>query len=655
MERDDRSPWTHHLLAASCCLALLLALLPAAPAAAVVLDDETRTEVVLDDGTPVVLYAQAGSSPGRATSNYYYLPANLRLAQRPDGTPEFLFLKFTTEERAEQGGVQGALLHFLMTWGLTQDQQEELEMKLKQKNKRAQLKGAVPLQPDDEGGSFRIVSATLSDGELAPSVVNSGRAPLLPGGKAAAASRLTGDGAQLMAATFEETSSIADLSLALNYTFTTLAPAARGYILIDWEKIHNSGETIEAEYKKWQSGKKTKEVKVLGISVWKSSKPTYSRSYEEMHREWEFMREKQYIRVHFDQLQDGEATQKIQDAFFQFFLNMVTETTTPEDGVPPPPSDEEKEKMPNIKYGNSYKYKKSFFQSSYQKKTQKLVLSARTTLRWPVQLVGNLASWYDGVRDNPKCVAAINLNDPFFSHRDIRFVLDLEAEEIFGEAVNYVTVQVRKERSEGRPFEDHITIDRKYLEEHGITAALTYARGEDTNPDAYKYRAQWSLKGGRLYPENPGWQQGSWEGVTLAPPVKPRTIEVETDLAELEAAEITRATVQIHYPQFGDEVEQNLHLSPARGEPLVSETVLTDRDARGYAYRVILNHKRDGKLVLPWSAQVGDDYVYVTLPPELLEEESELRQTAKEAAEQLVNQGKEKVLDRFSGIFGGDE
>ncbi len=631
-------------------LALALAAL-ATPAGAVILDDESRLDVVLSDGTTVVLYARAGSSAGRPTNDYYYLPTNLRLAQRPDGVPEFLFLKFTTEERADQGGIQGALLHFLMTWGLSPDQAEEVGAKLKEKKPRAKLKGAVELEPDDEGGSFRIISATLGDQGLAPSTVLSGRAPLVPGGRAAAASRLSADGAQLLAATFEKTASITDLDVELSYTYLTLAPAARGKITIDWQKIQSSGESIEAEYKKWQSGKKVKKVKFLGVTISKKTTPVYSRSYEEMRREWDFLREKQYIRVEFDQLRDGETSQKMQEAFFEVFMSMVAQTTEPDGGVPPPPSDKEKEKVPNIKYGRSYKYKQTFVKNLNHRKTQVLVLNARTAVRRYIPITANLRSWYDNVVDNPKCVGSVVLNDPFFQHRDIRFILDLEAKELFEEQVNYVTVNVRKKRTDGRPFEDHITIDSEHLKNSGVTAAVTYARGNDSNPDAYQYQTQWSLRGGEVYPPDPEWQDGSWEGATLAPPVKFRSLEVEADIDELEASEITRATVQVHYPRFGKEIEKNIHISPARGEGLITERIFTDRDAPGYAYRVILSHKRDGKLVLPWQPNSSDDYVFITLPPELLEEESDLRREAKAAAEEMISNGKEKILDRFGDLL----
>src|SRR5882757_3238912 len=81
------------------------------------LDYNTKVSFTLTDGTSVTLYAQlegTGSSakPGK---NYYYLPSQVMLAKDPQTkVPEFLFLKYVTEEREDQGGVSGALMHFLM-------------------------------------------------------------------------------------------------------------------------------------------------------------------------------------------------------------------------------------------------------------------------------------------------------------------------------------------------------------------------------------------------------------------------------------------------------------------------------------------------------------------------------------------------------------
>jgi hypothetical protein len=624
--------------------------LAAAPALAVVLDDENKIDVVLKDNTHVTLYGQATQTPGVKTANYYYMPTNLHLSMRPDGTPEFLFIKFTTEKRAEQGGVNGGLMHFLMEWGLTADQEAELKQKLKEDNDKAVLMGAVPLEAEaGDGGSFQIISGTLSDDKMATKLVSSGKAPLIPGGKCAAASRLSAEGAQLLASTFEKSKSITDLSIALNFGYTTLTPAARGTITFDWSKLESKFDSLGADYKRTQTGESHSGGNFIFFS-WDSYKPEYSYSYDEMHKHYEKLIESQVVQIQFDELVSDERVAKVREAFFQYFLNAMAEPAPP--SQPAPASDKEKQGTPNIQYGDRYVYKKQSFEQAFAQKTKRINLNYRMAIKRPFQLVGNLASWYDGVRDNPKCVAAVNLNDPFFQHRDIDFILDLDAKDMFEQEANYVTVNVRKTRSTGNPFEDHVTIDQKYLKEKGINATVTYARAEDKDADVYEYQAQWSFRGGRIWPPNPAWEKGSWEGVTLAAPITPRTIEVEGDLDAMKASGITRVTVQVHYTKFGTEMEENFSISPAKGEPLISKKIFMDRDSKGYAYRMVVDHKTDGKMATAWSAKVGDDYIYAAVPKGMLEQ-PELKAVAKEAALDMASSAKEKVLSKFTDILGG--
>jgi hypothetical protein len=647
--------------------------------AAVVLDNESRLVVVLADGTQVVLYAEdAGGSPPPASPGvrvlmrasraailagggapaapprkYYYLPVNVRLSKRADGTPEFLFMKFTTERGADRGGVSGAVLHFLMEWGLTPEQTQEAEAKLKERVPGATLAGAVPLEDSGEaGGSYQIISATLSDRTLAPSIVTSGKAPLLPGGKIAAASRLSAEGAQLLAGTLEKSKSISDVSIALNFQYQTLLPAAKGVATMDWRKLSDEWSSLSAEYARRKTGRQSS--CFLFIC---SSSDTFSYSYDEVREQYRFLEEKQVVTVKFDETYSDERVAKIRDAFFQFFLNAMTDPSKGDPGsAAPPPSDKEKEQTPDIRTGNSYHFRQENRKRMEERRSQVFRLDYRLAVKWPVQVVGNLKSWYDAVRDNPRCVSAVNLNDPFFQHRDINFILDLDAKEMFDETVNYVTANVRKTRSSGFPFEDRVTIDSKYFKEKGLNATVTYARGEDTNPDAYEYQVQWSLKGGRVFPPSPPWQKGAWEGVTLAPPIVPRTIEVEGDLEGMKASEITRITVQVRYPKFGEEAEENISISAAAGEALVAKKIFTDRDARGYVYRLVVNHKTEGRLAFPWSAKVSDNYVYAAIPKELAASpDPAVIAEAKRTGEEMARTAGDKVLDKFKDVLGGQK
>ncbi len=609
------------------------------------LSDGTQVNLILDSDRTEVAAIQRllGQSGGR---RYYYLPTNLRLSKRDDGVPEFLFLKFTTEQRETEGGVSGALMHFLMEYGLTPAQEQELTRKLQTTGDT--LIGGMPMKPDGESSTFLITSATLKDETMTKSLVTSGKAPLIPGQKVAAAARLTANGAQLMAATLEKARSIADCSISFNLAYTVVTPAIKGSAIFHASRLQTQKDTLK---RTWEHSHQTTG-RFLGF-LWETSGED-TNTYSELRDQFNFLQEQKVVEVNFVETVNDERASKIRDAVFQNFLDsfFASEKASPEDMMKDTQQAPKPDDGPGVQgdhYRSSIYRKKTdmFKQDKYWYFTYSLPITET------MQITGNLASWYNGVRDNPTCVAAVNLNDPFFTHRDINFILDLDAKEMFDEAVNYVTVNVRKKRTSGNPFADAVTIDAKYVKEHGINATVTYARGEDNNSDAYEYQAQWSLKGGNVYPPNPAWMKGSWEGVTLAPPVVPRKIDVEGDLEALKASEITRVTVQLHYLKFGQEVEENIHLSPATNEPLVSKRIFMDRGAKGYAYRLVVNHKTEGKLILPWSAKVGDDYVYASIPEELVaKEDNPLKATAKELGKAMLDSAKEKVLDKFKELLG---
>jgi hypothetical protein len=631
------------------CIILLLAVmvLQMQDLNAQVLDYQNKVEIILNDGTHVILYGKAKSLNNTYTGEYYYLPVGLRLSHRTDGTPEFLFLKYTTEQRAEAGGEQGGLIHFLMEWGLTQSQLQEAQAKLVTriadlaKTPRSPYKGiqnpkimgAVDVYTEDE--SFRIISASLTDADDAR-LITSGSAPILPGAKAAVAGKLNPVTAQLLAATFEKNRSITDISLELSYMYNVMMPAVNGKITVDWSKVQEQIKTDSIQYSRDTRGTK------------RGRDDRYT--YDQLSQFYSRCIEKKAVVIDIDKTVVGD---ELADKIVEQFMNLMIESMTDKDMSAPPtqPSEKEKEENPNVRHGASYVYNRTVAEKRYERKIEVYNLNYRLTVPKTISLTSNLGAWYDGVRDNPKCVASVNLNDPFFQYRDINLILDIEAESMFGDEVNYVTVNVRKQRTSGNPFEDHVTIDREYLRNKGVKATMTYARGEDTNPDVYEYKAQWSLRGGNVYPPNAPWVVGEWEGVTLSPPIKPVTVELEGDLDELKESDITRVTAQVHFMKFGKEVEENIQLSVAAGEPVVQKTIYIDKNTRGYVYRLIFNHKTEGKLALDWTPQINDNYIYASIPEDMTNKESEVFKTAKETGSEMLQGSKEKVLDKFKDIF----
>ena len=254
------------------------------------------------------------------------------------------------------------------------------------------------------------------------------------------------------------------------------------------------------------------------------------------------------------------------------------------------------------------KYSYTAFQRKEIRRKSKQVLNLKKVIaRYETYtMTGNVGAWYDEFKDNPQLVTEVNLDDPFFQRREMRFVIDNEAYDIFNEMVNYATVQVRVPRKDQRPFIDELTIDKKYLESNGQTAMLTYARmGDDAQ--TYDYAVQWSLRGGHLYPAKPQWREGELMAVTLGAPVKPRTLEAEADLDELEELGIARVSVELKYSQFGRQYtdRKGLALSPAVGEPMVEKVIYQDAGKDKLSYRLIYHHKENGQTELRILAASG--------------------------------------------------
>ena len=494
------------------------------------------------------------------------------------------------------------------------------------------------------------------------SMVQSGHAPTMPGGKIAAAANLTKDGTQLFLATVEDSKSIADLSVELDFTYVVMMPAAKGEIIFHWDKFQEREEQKQSEIT--ESAEK-------GGGCWgfifcgKGEDHKYTE--EEINSIFETMIENKTIEMNFEGYNpDSPYTKQVIDAMLQYFKNSLTTPVDAgefdfgqddDDYAEDDGEEGEKLEAPSsfslFSYGKATNYRSVNHETLAQKfasKKEHIRLNAGLAVRKPIQVVGNMASWYNGVKHNRSCVQEVNLNDPFFQHRDLRFILDLDAAEIFDDVVNYVTINARKKRRGANDFNDSVTIDQAYLAENGVAASMSYARMEDRGSELYDYQVQWSLRGGNLYPANPRWVKGRWEGVTLAPPVERWHIELEGDIDLMDINDIARVTAEIHYPLFGEEQTTVMALSPARGQPLADAHIYVDRGTKGFAYRLIINHKTEGRMVLPWQTRIGERYVWANLPEDILTE-TPARAAAKEAAANLGKMGAEKILDEFEELF----
>jgi tetratricopeptide (TPR) repeat protein len=160
---------------------------------------------------------------------YYYVPDAPRLAMKRDGTPEFTFIKYSKTD----GETKGGIVHFLVTWGMTEGELSTAESALRLKDPEAKIAGPVPFKE----GTFKVVSATAGEGGLFNRrIVGEGKAPIMPGQKAAVSIALTEEGASLLWESFKNPTS--DISVMFDLRFTGVSPAFQAKLKVNWDKVY---------------------------------------------------------------------------------------------------------------------------------------------------------------------------------------------------------------------------------------------------------------------------------------------------------------------------------------------------------------------------------------------------------------------------------
>jgi tetratricopeptide (TPR) repeat protein len=175
---------------------------------------------------------------------YYYVPDEPRLATKRDGTPEFTFIKYTKTG----GDIKGGIVHFLVTWGLTESEIFSAEASLQMIDPEAKVVGPVPFKE----GTFKIISATAGEGGLFNvKICGEGSAPIMPGQKGAVSIALTQEGASLLWESFKNPTT--DISVMFMLKYSGITPAYEAKLKVDWDKVYthhdvsvSGGGTIKA-------------------------------------------------------------------------------------------------------------------------------------------------------------------------------------------------------------------------------------------------------------------------------------------------------------------------------------------------------------------------------------------------------------------------
>jgi hypothetical protein len=174
----------------------------------------SKTVIVLSDCTRVILY-RAVTTDG-INNACYYLPVNFRISEKT-GKPEFSFLSYDTDQDSRN---DGAIMHVLLTWGLTEGQQTEAERLLRGKiDSTLYIAGCPLLMGKGEATQFEIHSANPLGEVLRTSLRSQGSPPLSPGEKMALSFMFSPENTGLMETAIKNPEKLKGIFFDLTFTF----------------------------------------------------------------------------------------------------------------------------------------------------------------------------------------------------------------------------------------------------------------------------------------------------------------------------------------------------------------------------------------------------------------------------------------------------
>ncbi len=539
-------------------------------------------------------------------NKYYYLPPIPRVSERKDGGFEISLVKFIDPK----GDTSGGLLHMLVTLALPEDELESLKSKLKEINSKATISGPVQLKTEQDG-SFKVISATLSDTGLTRELITSGRAPISPGSKAAIASSLSQNGATLLWESLNKPTS--DVSVAVSAYYEAVMPSFNAKISADVSTVY----THFSKLKNMQDGYQKKEIRSIVDELIRTGS----------------------IKIDvLDRMPEDKLNQSMQ-SLVNMISNKLTETIfdqkTGFTAIPKKEVAVEKGQVKrrqkkgwlaklftgsgNQKYytDNQYVLKK---RTDINKAIFRINLNRRAVIRVPLYTAGNISGLYNAYKDKESMFRVVNLADPSFQKREVFFRVDGDFTDVFEKNLNFAAVAIKKDyqaNDKGKG-QDTVTGELVFTREdirNGIfSKSWKYARlGEKTAAWMdYGYQVDWSLKGGKKA-QDKAWVNSNAPIITIKPPLERMDLEIDADRFMLDEAGYRSAMMEIKYKIFGKSKKERIAVMRATDADSLNNAVIFHDPKSKVEYRLTWYPQEGKKYQSDW--QELDETYLVIYPP----------------------------------------
>lgn len=518
-------------------------------------------------------------------NNYYFLPNKLRLGVGADGSPQFSFLMFVRNTRAEDGGATpregegGGVVHAVVELYISDEEKKDAERELKRmvKNDQATLLGPIIYK----GGTMSLVSSIANkEGGYSKVILGLGPAPVLAGNKAAVSILLTKEGSKILWETFKTPTP--DMSFSFVMDVAGYRSPIAAWIDVDFDKVYES-HNINAGLK-YRSGGNGGTTGGTNGGKTSSSGGTPIMLGAEVNLMFEEMRQTGAIKV--GGPQGDEKFEEIIKICYTKMLEMLFDQTNPNQQTQPDfnsmlnsanqlnRSTSKRDSAANaggLELSVAYKFKQTRRTGKFRMDLNRS-MSDQLKIRFDENL---------GKINCPSCFRQINLDDPMFRQRGVLVSVDGMDADQFKKFINYVSVSMRKTHGNGEITSDEVRIGVPEMEKTGNVFQLQYGWKDEKDAQRdrwlqYQYKTSWSLFGNQVVESE--WMNTDNFTINVSPPVRPFGVDIEASPELLKQQEVRSVNVKFYYnPGNGERMEQvNVRATAATPTASRVEFVLPD-------------------------------------------------------------------------------
>jgi len=573
----------------------------------------------------ITVYAGAISNSDNYTNDYYYLPANLRVAKNDNQEPQFIFGNYQTDDNSYQSGI----LHFLVEWGLTKTQEIELQNEIRRKtgNNQAIVKGvASSINPDANfKQKYTITSAMLSQQGIIDStqIFLKGNTVGIGGGqRASIATSLSNVQSEMLWTQIEKKTAVADLSLAYNYHFDIQYKALDVNITFNYARLDSLVRHVRDD--KTVSMRNDVDLFFLGFIP-------FGRSQEKIDKVVRFntdsliqiLKTTKVVDINISNdgvtAEDKKIAADLTTQFVELFLQnigSVVDVVTSTDSLQTPEVGYEK-----LDDNVSWEFDSKLYHKKVQQGEEVYNLNLRSTITDENSTPAvNLSEWMEDIRKETgsKYIFTEILNDPNFKTKHINVEIPSIYSPLFtadksNSNQKYfnlsLEVVLEKERENDTNFKHTEQFNSDLNINEGLTRTISYSTANSQEPYKFRYKPIWTYayyNRGVIVKEGE-WQENDGEQfkITVAPDLHHQTISFDIDAATKidlkDSLKVTNVVLELAYINNDVRQVRRLNFPPSSGSVSTADIFL-DPNSTGIMSRIIISRRYKGKLATEWQS-----------------------------------------------------